>query len=101
MKQEGLQRSVLLGCEQPPTQRRRDQLSTMRPNELCSLRQNANEMEGKDIGLVYDLLYAQQLSLVIPRRFDDPAHLLDHRTGQVAGGGQLQATSFGCSSKQD
>ena len=54
MKQEGLQRFVLLGCEQSPTQRRRDQLSAMRSDELRSLRQNANEMEGKDIGLVYD-----------------------------------------------
>ena len=65
------------------------------------MRQNANEMEGKDIGLAYNLLYAQQLSLVIPRRFDDPAHLLDHGTGQVAGGGQLQSTGLRCSSKQD
>jgi hypothetical protein len=87
MKQEGLQRFVLLGCEQSPTQRRRDQLSAMRSDELRSLRQNANEMEGKDIGLVYDLLYTQQLSLVISRRFDDPAHLLDHGSGQVAGRG--------------
>ncbi|HEV3298302.1 MAG TPA: hypothetical protein VG055_01580 [Planctomycetaceae bacterium] len=64
------------------------------------MRQNADEMEGKDIGLVYDLLYAQQLSLVIPRCFDDPKHLLHHGTGQVAGRCQLQSTGLGCSSKQ-
>jgi hypothetical protein len=92
---------VLLGCEQPPTQRRRDQLSAMRSDELRSLRQNANEMQRQDIGLVYDLLYAQQLSLLIPRRLDDPEHLLDHGSGQVAGRSQLQSTGFGCSSKQD
>ena len=73
----------------------------MRSDELRSLRQNANEMEGKDIGLVYDLLYAQQLSLVTPRRFDDPEHLLDYGAGQVASSSQLQPTDFGCSSKQD
>jgi hypothetical protein len=65
------------------------------------LRQNPNEMQGKDIGLVYDLLYPQQLSLLIPRRFDDPAHLLDYDAGQVASSRQLQSTCLGCASKQD
>ncbi len=65
------------------------------------MRQNADEMEGKDIGLVYDLLEPQQLSLVIIGRLDDPKHLLDHRAGQVAGRGQLQSTDLGCSSKQE
>jgi len=73
----------------------------MRPDELCSLRQHTDEMEGKDIGLVYDLLYAQQLSLLIPRRFDDPAHLLDYDAGQLASSRQLQPTCLGCSSKQE
>ena len=73
----------------------------MCPDELRSLRQNANEMEGKDIGLVYDLLYPQQLSLLIPRRFDDPAHLLDYDAGQVASSRQLQSTCLGCSSQQE
>src|SRR4029077_19490837 len=44
MKQEGLQGSVLSCCQHPPTQRRRYQLSAMRPDELRSLRQDANEM---------------------------------------------------------
>jgi hypothetical protein len=73
----------------------------MRPDELCSLRQHANEVQWEEVRLVYDLLYAQQLSLIIPRRFDDPEHLLDHGSGQVAGCSQLQSTGFGCSSKQD
>jgi hypothetical protein len=83
MEQESLQGSVPLGCEHSPTQRRRHQLSSMRPDELCSLRQDANEVQGQEVGLVYDLLEPQQLSLVIPRRFDDPAHLLrpPHGTG--------------------
>ena len=58
-------------------------------------------MQGQEVGLVYDLLVPQQLSLVIIRRFDDPEHLLDYGTGQVAGRSQLQSTGLGCSSKQD
>ncbi len=58
-------------------------------------------MKGQEVGLVYDLLDAQQLSLVIIRRFDDPEHLLDHGTGQVASCSQPQSTGIGCSSKQD
>jgi hypothetical protein len=37
MKQEGLQGSVLLGCEHSSTQRCRYQLSTVRPEELREL----------------------------------------------------------------
>ena len=99
MKQEGLQGSALFGCEHSSTQRRRYQLSTVRPEELRSLRQNANEVQGQEVGLVYDLLEPQQLSLVIIRRLDDPEHLLYNRAGQVAGRGQLQSTCLGCSSK--
>jgi len=54
MEEDSLQGSVLLGCEHSSTQRRRYQLSAMFPDEPRSLGQNANEMEGKDIGLVYD-----------------------------------------------
>jgi hypothetical protein len=71
----------------------------MRPEELCRLRQNANEVQRQEVGLVYDLLEPQQLSLVIIRRFDDLEHLLDHGAGQVAGRSQLQSTGLGCSSK--
>ena len=49
MEKDSLQGSVLLGCEQPPTQRRRDQLSTMRADELYSLRQDANEMQWQEV----------------------------------------------------
>src|SRR6266481_8255474 len=73
----------------------------MRPDERRSLRQDANEMKGQEVGLVYDLLEPQQLSLVIIRRLNYPEHLLDHGTGQVASCSQLQSTGIGCSSKQD
>src|ERR1700730_16261401 len=73
----------------------------MRPDELRGLRQDANEMQGQEVGLVYDLLEPQQLILVIIWRLNDPEHLLDHGAGQVAGRGQLQSTGIGCSSKQD
>ena len=59
----------------------------MRPDELRSLRQDANEMQGQEVWLVYDLLKPQQLSLVVIWRLDDPEHLLDHGAGQVAGRG--------------
>ena len=101
MEEESLQGSVLFRCEHSPTQRRRYQLSAIRSEELRSLRQDANEMQGQEVGLVYDLLEPQQLSLVIARPFNDPAHLLDHGAGQVAGCGQLQSTCLGCSSKQE
>ena len=58
-------------------------------------------MQGKEVGLVYDLLEPQQLSLVIIWRLNDPEHLLDHGAGQVARRGQLQSTGIGCSSKQN
>jgi hypothetical protein len=73
----------------------------MRPDELRSLRQDANEMQGEEVGLVYYLLVPKQFILVVIRRLDDPEHLLDHGAGQVAGRGQLQSTFLGCSSKQD
>jgi hypothetical protein len=87
MEQEGVQGSVLLSCEHSSTQWRRYQLSAMRSEKLRSLRQDANEMQRQEVGLVYDLLESQQLSLVIIRRLDDPEHLLDHGAGQVAGRG--------------
>ena len=62
MEKDSLQGTVLLSCEYSPTQRRQYQLSTIRPDELCSLRQNANEMQGQEVGFVYDLLEPQQLS---------------------------------------
>jgi len=42
-----------------------NQLSTMRADELCSLRQHANEVQWEEVRLVYDLLEPQQLILVI------------------------------------
>ena len=101
MEKDNLQGTVPLSGEQPPTQRRQHQLSTMRPEELCRLRQNANEVQGQEVGLVYDLLEPQQLILVVIGRLDDPKHLLYNRAGQVAGRGQLQSTCLGCSSKQE
>jgi hypothetical protein len=72
----------------------------MCPEELCRLRQNANEMQGQEVGLVYYLLVPKQFILVIIWTFDASAHVVDHGTGQVAGRGQLQSTCLGCSSKQ-
>src|ERR1700674_3651165 len=72
----------------------------MRPEEVCRLRQNANEVQGKEVGLVYYLLVPKQFILVIIWTFDASAHVVDHGTGQVAGRGQLQSTCLGCSSKQ-
>jgi hypothetical protein len=86
-EEDSLQGSMLLGGEQSPTQRRRHQLSTMRPDELCSLREDANEVQGQEVGLVYDLLVLLQLILVIIRRLDDPEHFLDYRTRQITGRG--------------
>src|ERR1700730_6452295 len=79
-------------AEDSRTQPRRNQLSTMGPDELCSLRQDANEVQWEEVRLVYDLLEPQQLILVIIWRLNYPKHLLDHRAGQVAGRGQLQST---------
>jgi hypothetical protein len=73
----------------------------MCPEELCRLRQNANEMQGQEVGLVYYLLVPKQFILVIIWTFDASAHVVDHGTGQVAGRGQLQSTCLGCSSKQE
>src|SRR4029077_6886138 len=101
MEQEGLQGSVLLGCEHSSTQRRRYQLSAIRSEKLRRLSQNANEMQRQEVWLVYDLLKPQQLSLVVIWRLDDPEHLLDHGAGQVAGRSQFQSTGLGCSSKQE
>src|SRR6202035_5926090 len=73
----------------------------MRPDELCSLRQHANDVQWEEVRLVYDLLEPQQLILVIIGRMDYPKHLLYNRAGQVAGRGQLQSTCFECSPEQD
>ena len=100
MKQEGLQGSVPLRREHSSTQRRWYQLSPMRPDELRSLRRDANEMQGQKVGLVYDPLVLKQFILVIIRRLDDLEHLLDHGAGQVASCSQLQPTCLRCSSKQ-
>jgi hypothetical protein len=37
-------------------------------------------MEGQKVGLIYDLIVPDQLSLVVVRPFN-PEHLLDHGTG--------------------
>ena len=50
----------------------------MRPEELCRLRQDANEVQRQEVGLVYDLLVLLQLSLGIIRRLVNLEHLLDH-----------------------
>ena len=89
MEQESLQGTMLLGCEHSSTQGCRYQLPTVRPEELRSLRQNANEVQGQEVGLVYDLLVLLQLSLGIIRRLGNLEHLLDHGAGQVAGRCQL------------
>jgi hypothetical protein len=47
---------VLFQPEYSPTQRRRNQLSTMRPDEPCSLHQHANEVQWEEVGLLYHLL---------------------------------------------
>ena len=64
------------------------------------MHQNANEMQGQEVGLVYYLLVPKEFILVIIWTFDASAHVVDHGTGQVAGRGQLQSTCLGCSSKQ-
>jgi len=72
----------------------------MQPEELRRLRQDANEMQRQEVRLVYDFLEPQQLSFGIVWPVNDPAHLLDHGAGQIAGRSQLQSTCLGCSSKQ-
>ena len=92
-------------CSSPsilPTQRRLNQTSTMRPDELCSLREDANEVQWQEVRFVNeDLLEPQQLILVIIRRLDYPKHLLDYGAREVASSSQLQSTGFGCSLKHD
>jgi hypothetical protein len=73
----------------------------MRSEKLRRLRQNANEMQGQEVRLVYNLLVPQQLILVIIRRLDYPKHLLDYGAREVASSSQLQSTGFGCSLKHD
>ena len=60
---ECLRTIVLLQRQHSPPQRRQYQLSAIRSEELCRLRQDANEMQGQEVGLVDDLLEPQQLSL--------------------------------------
>ena len=52
MEKDSLQVTVPLSGEQPPTQRREHQLSTMRPDELCSLREDANEVQWQEVRFV-------------------------------------------------
>jgi len=98
---ECLRTIVLLQRQHSPTQRRRNQLSTIRPDELCSLRQHANEVQWQEVRFVNHLLESQQLILVITGRLDYPKHLLYNRAGQVAGRGQLQSTDLVRSLKQE
>jgi hypothetical protein len=64
MEKHSLQGSVLFHREHSPAQRRRHQLSPMRSEELRSLRQEANEMQREEVGLVYDPV-PKQLILVV------------------------------------
>jgi hypothetical protein len=99
-EKKSLQGSVLLQRQHSLTQPRRNQFSAIRSEELRSLRQDANEVQREEVGLVYDFVIPNQLILVIIRPLNDPTQLLHHGARQVAGRGQLQSTCVRCSSKQ-
>ena len=80
---------------------RRDQRSTICSGELGGLHQHTDEVQGRKVGFVGDLVEPERLILIDTGPLDDLAHPGDHGAGQITLRGQRQSTPIGGTSEHE